>query len=273
MSPVAATRYLKFIICAAGLTIAQTYFDGASYGKSTSAASSARKASVDYAASASALCRAAVEAAANRWGIPRGLLLAIAKVETGRRIAGSGTAEPWPWSANAENRALFFATRIDAVDWTKQAMLRGVASIDSGCLQVNLQQHPHAFASVEDAFNPARNADYAARFLRFLYARTGSWSAAVGWYHSRTPTLADPYRDRVQAQLTAPVTQRRPDKLQAMATAWAATRGDRAPPPALRVADATLPSPATCAPDEASNAQYDAWGHAALRLDHHCTAP
>jgi hypothetical protein len=244
------------------------------YGKSTTTASSAQKVATTSAASATELCRAAVEAAGNRWGIPRGLLLAVAEVETGRRIDGSRTTEPWPWSVNAENRALFFATRFDAIAWTRQAMLRGVASIDSGCLQVNLKQHPHAFASVEAAFDPTQNAAYAARFLLRLYGQTGNWNAAVGWYHSRKPILADPYRDRVEAQFITAVIQRHSEIREAMAAAWAATRGDRAQPPrAIGVVASVRPPPTPCGAEEASDAQYDVWGHAALRLDTRCAPP
>jgi hypothetical protein len=196
---------------------------------------------------APALCLAAVQAAEYRHGIPRGLLLAIAEVETGRPLAEGGGRVPWPWSANADNQSYFFATRQDAVAWTRQALRRGVASIDSGCLQVNLQQHPDAFASVEQAFDPVPNADYAARFLMQLYRQTGNWRAAVGWYHSHTPTLADPYRDKVQAAFVGAVMHRRDEILEQMAAAWAATR-----------------------PETAASGSCAAFGNAALRLDRSC---
>lgn len=199
--------------------------------------------------SASALCRAAVRSAEYRYGIPRGLLLAIAEVETGRPTANGRGIEPWPWSANADNQSLFFPTRQDAVAWTRQALRRGVASINSGCLQVNLQQHPDAFASVDEAFEPGPNANYAARFLTQLHRETGSWPAAVGWYHSHTPTLADPYRLRVQAAFVHAVMDRRAAILQDMADAWAATR------PAV-----TSRRDGAC----------DAIGRAALRFDPGC---
>ena len=59
--------------------------------------------------------------------------------------------------------------------------------------------HPTAFASLEEAFDPAANADYAARLLLDLYRGEagGSWDTAVGLYHSHTWLLAAHYRDRV----------------------------------------------------------------------------
>ncbi len=64
---------------------------------------------------------------------------------------------------------------------------RGVQSIDVGCMQVNLLYHPSAFATLDQAFDPAPNASYAARFLRSLYARLGDWPEAAAAYHSFTP--------------------------------------------------------------------------------------
>ena len=57
--------------------------------------------------------------------------------------------------------------------------------------------HPDAFASLQQAFDPAVNVRYAAQFLGRLQAEFGTWPAAVGAYHSRTPDLADEYGRRV----------------------------------------------------------------------------
>ena len=59
-------------------------------------------------------------------------------------------------------------------------------------------------------FDPDTGADYAARFLRSLYAERGDWSAAAGAYHSQSPDRAGVYRarfDRILAGLGgAPLT-------------------------------------------------------------------
>jgi hypothetical protein len=44
--------------------------------------------------------------------------------------------------------------------------------------------------------NPIKNAEYAADFLASLHTELGSWEAAAGAYHSRTPKYADPYREK-----------------------------------------------------------------------------
>jgi hypothetical protein len=66
-------------------------------------------------------------------------------------------------------------------------------------MQVNLMHHPYAFATLDDAFDPAHNAAYAGRFLMELFASSGDWGTAIAAYHSRTPGVGEPYRDQVVA--------------------------------------------------------------------------
>jgi hypothetical protein len=147
------------------------------------------------------LCEDAIGRAEQRWQTPPGLLATIAKVESGRRVAGSATLEPWPWTINADGEGYFFATKESAIVFARQALMRGVLFMDVGCMQVDLQMHPTAFRDLEEAFNPTVNADYGARFLRALHEgpADGNWYIAVGLYHSRTPNLAAAYRRAVAA--------------------------------------------------------------------------
>lgn len=148
---------------------------------------------------ASADCVAAAKRAEEAWRIPPGLLLAIGRVESGRRDTATGGVAPWPWTTNAEGAGRYFDGPDAAVAHVQALQARGVRSIDVGCFQVNLHHHPGAFANLADGFDPARNADYAARFLASLHARTGDWPAAAARYHSATPGLADGYLARVLA--------------------------------------------------------------------------
>lgn len=147
----------------------------------------------------SALCLAAIRLAEAEAGIPAGLLLAIARVESGRRDAAGGRPEPWPWTVNAEGRGSFYPSREEAVAAVRTAQAAGMRLIDTGCMQVNLRHHPDAFTSLEDAFDPLSNVRYAARFLAALQQRAGSWEIAAGHYHSQTPERAEGYRARVLA--------------------------------------------------------------------------
>ncbi len=172
------------------------------------------------------VCKVAAVEAESGLAVPPGLLLAIARVETGRRDAKSGLLEPWPWSVNAQGQSLFFQTKLLAVEWVRQAQKSGLTSIDVGCMQVNLQYHPLAFRTLEDAFDPRQNARYAVSFLSSLHAEAGDWMRAAGLYHSRNDILATPYRQQVAnnvARSDAPSKQPLPTMMQTLRAAWGAT--------------------------------------------------
>ena len=76
-----------------------------------------------------------------------------------------------------------------------------VTFLDVGCMQVDLRMHPAAFRDLDQAFDPAANTEYGARFLRQLHdgVAGGNWFTAIGMYHSQTPVLAALYREQVAA--------------------------------------------------------------------------
>jgi len=143
------------------------------------------------------ICAATIANIEGVVGLPRHILDAIALVESGRRIVGRREKIAWPWTIHAQGKGRYFPTKARAVAAVRRLRKRGVRNIDIGCMQINLQHHGAAFASLEDAFDPATNVIYATRFLIRLYAETGSWGAAVALYHSRTRKLYLPYRARV----------------------------------------------------------------------------
>lgn len=143
-------------------------------------------------------CRAAILAAERAAALPPQLMAAIARVESGR-VDRQGVVHPWPWTINAEGAGQYFETKEAALAAVRALQARGVQSIDVGCMQVNLAHHPHAFASLEQAFDPAANATYAARFLTELYATTRDWTRATAFYHSQTPERGELYQRRVAA--------------------------------------------------------------------------
>jgi soluble lytic murein transglycosylase-like protein len=152
------------------------------------------------AADPATLCETAVTTAEYVNRLPPRLLGAISLTETGRMEPATGRIRPWPWTINAEGQGQFFDTRQEAIAAVKALQARGVRSIDVGCLQVNLMYHPDAFASLEEAFDPRGNANYAARFLNSLYAESKDWANAIAAYHSETPALGDVYRVLVMAR-------------------------------------------------------------------------
>ena len=149
------------------------------------------------------VCHAAGTGAERAYSIPPGMLVAIGRVESGRRHPVTGATTPWPWTINAAGVGRMFDTAMQAIETTRDLRARGTASIDVGCFQINLLHHPAAFPSLAVAFDPDANADYAGRFLLSLKEKTGSWDDAVAAYHSATPALGVPYRNRVMASLAS----------------------------------------------------------------------
>src|SRR5271156_3795080 len=156
------------------------------------------------AASPAQLCEAAVATAERADRLPERMMGAIAVVETGRTDAVSGTLRPWPWTINAEGQGFFFASKQQAIEAVRELQARGVRSIDVGCMQINLMFHPHAFASLDEAFDPDANARFAAQFLIALHAENRDWPAAIAAYHSETPALGAAYRQLVMARWDRP---------------------------------------------------------------------
>jgi hypothetical protein len=174
-------------------------------------------------------CSAAIAVAERRYGLPTGLLRAIGDVESGRALSEGKQIQPWPWTVNAQGEGRFFDSMLQATSWVRQQQSAGVQSIDVGCLQVNLLYHPQAFRSLEEALDPRANSDYAARFLLSLYNMTRSWATAVGYYHSQTNALAQPYRQRVQSAFSAGLASRCSANWSALQMAWQATLPRPAP--------------------------------------------
>jgi hypothetical protein len=127
------------------------------------------------------------------------LMAAIGRVESGRRDPITGVWGAWPWTINAEGRGAYFDSKADVIRAVQGLQARGVRSIDVGCMQVNLMHHPSAFPSLESAFEPSVNADYAARFLAQLREQTGDWTKATAHYHSANPWEGQPYAEKVTA--------------------------------------------------------------------------
>lgn len=146
----------------------------------------------------SAMCTQHFGRLERQYGIPKHLLMAVGGTESGRWSNEVKMAVPWPWTINAEGKGQYFDTMHDAVAAVRRLQQQGVKSIDIGCMQVNLKHHPKAFASITQAFDPAYNTTYAAKFLRGNYDETKSWSAAVAAYHSRTPMRGRQYFSRVK---------------------------------------------------------------------------
>jgi soluble lytic murein transglycosylase-like protein len=123
-------------------------------------------------------CEREMAQAARRIGIPLGVLYAVGLTETGVRGSLS------PYSINADGRALAATSLRDALANFESARSRGAKFIDVGCMQINHHYHGKHFASVAEMFDPAKNVQYAARFLMELKARQRTWTLAVARYNA-----------------------------------------------------------------------------------------
>jgi soluble lytic murein transglycosylase-like protein len=144
-------------------------------------------------------CTVAGAAAEQAAALPANMLVSIGMVESGRADLLTGKIQPWPWTVNVDGAGHYFASKDDAIAFTRLAESSGAQDVDVGCFQISLQNHPDAFDSLETAFDPAANATYAAGYLAELKVQTGSWDQAIADYHSATPAFGIPYQQRVLA--------------------------------------------------------------------------
>ncbi|MGH6761706.1 MAG: transglycosylase SLT domain-containing protein [Phyllobacterium sp.] len=116
--------------------------------------------------------------AALKHDVPLSILYAVGLTETGVRNSLQ------PYALNIEGKAVFPPSAAAAVERFHQARRHGAKLIDLGCMQINHHYHAREFSSVSAMLTPSANVDYAARFLKKLRQREGSWTLAVARYHA-----------------------------------------------------------------------------------------
>ena len=127
---------------------------------------------------AAKLCEREMIRAARKYDVPLGMLYAVGLTETGQKGSLS------PFALNVEGEAVYGIDKAAALAHFAKARAAGAKLIDLGCMQINHHFHAGQFTSVEEMLDPARNVDYAARFLKELREREGSWTMAVARYHA-----------------------------------------------------------------------------------------
>ena len=116
--------------------------------------------------------------AAKAYDVPLGVLYAVGLTETGKR----GSLRPF--AMNVEGAPHYPESLADALRVFAEAKRSGARLIDVGCMQINHLFPGAHFHSLEEMFDPPRNVDYAARFLRELRHREPNWTLAVARYHA-----------------------------------------------------------------------------------------
>jgi hypothetical protein len=128
--------------------------------------------------------------------IPQNLLVSISLTESGKKI-NTGEFISWPWTINRKGKGKFFENKESAINFVEQYINGGRKNIDIGCMQVNYMYHPNAFKDFKDAFDPDKNVRWAAKMLKSLYLKFGSWKSAVGYYHSYRNSKRKKYSAKV----------------------------------------------------------------------------
>jgi soluble lytic murein transglycosylase-like protein len=124
------------------------------------------------------ICEQHMVRASRTYDVPLGMLYAVGLTETGQ----AGSLQPY--ALNVEGKAVYGIGLEDALKRFDAARRGGAKLIDLGCMQINHHYHAKEFATVRDMLDPARNVDYAARFLKALFAQEGTWTLAVARYHA-----------------------------------------------------------------------------------------
>ncbi|MDX1780305.1 MAG: hypothetical protein R3256_03205 [Thalassovita sp.] len=134
-------------------------------------------------------------------GLPRDLMPAISRVETGLKQGDKGV-RAWPWTLNVQGKGYYFPTRAAALAKLREVLASGIRNVDVGCMQINYHWHSSNFGSIEEMMSPEANTAYAARFLTELRSRHGSWEAATSHYHSADDERGKAYLSRVSRVIT-----------------------------------------------------------------------
>ena len=141
------------------------------------------------------ICEKEMVAAARKYRVPLGVLYAVGLTETGRRNS------LYPYALNIEGASEFPPSAAAAKADVLKARKQGKKLIDIGCMQINQYYHGSRFTSLDQMLQPRANVRYAARFLKELRQRQGSWTMAVARYH------AGPDNDPAQKRYVCKVIQ------------------------------------------------------------------
>ena len=130
--------------------------------------------------------------------LPAGLLSSISNVEAGR-IIGNNPKRGWPWTVNHAGEGLFFENKSEAIQYVNRYLKLGDVNMDVGCMQISLKWHSDNFSTLEQAFDPKININYAAEFLNELFSIHNDWNLAIKHYHSSDPKKNIKYHQKVLA--------------------------------------------------------------------------
>jgi len=127
--------------------------------------------------------------------MPRGLLLAVALVESGQDGA------PQAYAVGVRGRSVYSADAARASSYLRDRRGNVRTNVTAGCMQLSVTHHRENFRPLERILDPEANVLYAARFLKRLRAEEGSWGRAVARYQGGTHTQQRDYVCKVRQRL------------------------------------------------------------------------
>lgn len=138
---------------------------------------------------ANAKCKEHIEIAEIQYQLPTALLASISRVESNFH----------PYAINVEGKPYHFKDKLEAIDFVQKELDRGITSIDVGCMQINYKYHSINFSSLDEMFDPKKNVNYGAKYLKSLYEekKKRNWYEAVARYHSPNPLNQKIYTTKV----------------------------------------------------------------------------
>ena len=114
-----------------------------------------------------------------KYGIPKGLLVAITFVESAHK------GLPQPWTLNIHNKAIYNDNRHSALSkMTNPKTGNPYRKMAVGCGQIYYSYHGKNFSSIQKMIHPRHNLFYAAKLLVQNKKTYGSWTKAVAHYHA-----------------------------------------------------------------------------------------
>ncbi|MDR1476288.1 MAG: transglycosylase SLT domain-containing protein [Holosporales bacterium] len=130
---------------------------------------------------------AIIESEEKKNGIPKGLLKAIADVESGCN----------PYYVNIRKRSLRFKSKDESMKFINDMLKKKRFNLSIGCLQLHYKSHKNHFSSVESMLSPKENIAYAAKIIKNLYLKYGNWKEATKRYHASNPKYNSSYYRKV----------------------------------------------------------------------------
>lgn len=137
---------------------------------------------------------------ASEYGLPPGLLYAVALTESGQSSLSDGQFRPWPWALNIDGEGHYFPSRQMAWQALEMVLTETKTSVDIGLMQISWRYHRSVLGSSWLALDPYHNLRVAAAILRDCFVEHTHWIQSAGCYHApNDPARADRYGQRVKA--------------------------------------------------------------------------